>query len=586
MIDKTDIYGLLAESMIDSYAGVYCVNSETGEFRCFSSDPGFNSLHIDREGTDFYSSLSRDGERVVIREDLHFFTEDVLRERVEKYVKSGELPHICFRLNIGGKPVYHTLRMIRKISDDSEYFLIGVLNVDREVRYTQEADKIRNEREIYSHIAESLAGNYDTLYYVDTESGKYFEFTAAESYKALHVPVMGQDFFAETRENVVRYVCPEDREFAEGWYYRENMMAALSSKRSFSYRYRLQIGNEKVYYRFTVIQAEDEKHIIVCVKNIADEVAAEQEKLDTRMKNITYNQIAESLASNYDVIYYIDLLNNSYSQYISNPIYGSLEIKDEGSSFFEESKANARKIIHPHDIDRLLDALEKDHLITQLENKKQYSIEYRMVIDGHQQYTRLTAMWSSDRMHMIIGVENVDEEVRRETEQLHALDEANEMARRDSLTGIKNKTAYTELERSVQNNIENGIDYLPFALVVCDLNDLKLVNDSEGHRAGDDYICSASKLICETFAHSPVFRIGGDEFAVFIRGGDYPRRDELFTKLHEDVEKNLASGSGPVIAAGMAVYDRETDKSMSDVFERADNMMYTDKRRLKETATA
>ncbi len=583
MIDIAPLYDMLAESTISDYTGVYCVDSKTGEFRCFTSDPGFSSLHIDFEGPDFYTSLARDTAKVVLREDLGCFSDEMIRRNIADHIGTGKLPYIRFRIIINSRPIYHTLRMIRDISENNSCFIIGLLNIDAEVRIKQESDKLRSEREIYSQIAESLAGNYDTLYYVDTESGKYFEFSAADSYRSLHVPVIGQDFFAETRENVVRYVCPEDRDFAEGWYYRENMMKALREKRSFSYKYRLLIKGEKIYYRFTVILAEDDKHIIVCVKNIADEIAAAQERLDTHMRTITYNQIAETLASKYDVIYYVDMVNGSYVQFMANPIYGSLEIKEEGDDFFADTIENIKKIVHPHDADRLLTLIGKDHLITQLDEKKQFRIEYRLVINGTQQYTRLTAMWSSDKIHVIIGVENIDEEVRRETEQIHALNEANEMARRDSLTGTKNKNAYDELERSVQSNLDNGIDYLPFAIVVCDLNDLKTVNDSEGHRAGDDYIRSASQLICGIFTHSPVFRIGGDEFAVFIRGSDYPHRDELFLTLHNTVAKNIKRGSGPVIAAGMAVYDKNTDRRMSDVFERADGMMYGDKRKLKES---
>ena len=53
-----------------------------------------------------------------------------------------------------------------------------------------------------------------------------------------------------------------------------------------------------------------------------------------------------------------------------------------------------------------------------------------------------------------------------------------ELARRDELTGVRNQTAYHELEKSIQENIDNGLDYLTFALVVCDANNLKQINDT------------------------------------------------------------------------------------------------------------
>ena len=188
----------------------------------------------------------------------------------------------------------------------------------------------------------------------------------------------------------------------------------------------------------------------------------------------------------------------------------------------------------------------------------------------------------SDGKHLIIGIENIDEEVRREKEHLHALNTEKELARRDELTGTRNKTAFKELERSVQDNLDKGVDYLPFAIVVCDINNLKKINDTEGHKAGDEHIRAAAKLLCDIFDHSPVFRIGGDEFAIFLRGEDYSSRHELIEKLSGIVLTNRESGRGPVIAVGMSEYDPSGDSNINDLFERADRLMYENKRKLKK----
>ncbi|MCR5155511.1 MAG: diguanylate cyclase, partial [Butyrivibrio sp.] len=130
--------------------------------------------------------------------------------------------------------------------------------------------------------------------------------------------------------------------------------------------------------------------------------------------------------------------------------------------------------------------------------------------------------------------------------------------RRDELTGTKNKTAYKELEALVQSNIENGMDYLPFALVVCDTNNLKKTNDTQGHAAGD-------------------------EFVVFLRGDDYSIRQELMDKLQSQVVGNLKSGSGPILAAGISEFDPNSDSLVTEIFERADKEMYENKQKLKES---
>ena len=194
----------------------------------------------------------------------------------------------------------------------------------------------------------------------------------------------------------------------------------------------------------------------------------------------------------------------------------------------------------------------------------------------------MTVQKTSNENHFIVGIENIDDEVKKEKQQLKSLNTEKELARRDELTGVKNKTAYNELEKSVQENIDNGMDYLPFGLIVCDTNELKKINDSQGHMAGDEYIKKSAKLLCDIFVHSPVFRVGGDEFVVFLRGEDYSNRDNLMQSLKNRILENLQSNSGPVLAAGMAEYTSGSDSLVADIFDRADKAMYKNKRELKK----
>ena len=119
----------------------------------------------------------------------------------------------------------------------------------------------------------------------------------------------------------------------------------------------------------------------------------------------------------------------------------------------------------------------------------------------------------------------------------------------------------------------------PFAIVMLDLNDLKKVNDTAGHQAGDQYLRDACRIICDIFKHSPVFRVGGDEFAVILQGTDYAHMEERLTEMSEHNREALQSG-GVVIACGMAIFDNDT--CVASVFERADHNMYENKNRLKE----
>ncbi len=152
------------------------------------------------------------------------------------------------------------------------------------------------------------------------------------------------------------------------------------------------------------------------------------------------------------------------------------------------------------------------------------------------------------------------------------------MANTDSLTGVRNKHAYMEAEAGINSRIQEGaIDKL--ALVVCDINGLKFVNDTMGHAAGDQLIKGASALICDIFNHGSVFRTGGDEFVVLLQGKGYDTRDEVIAAFNGKAEENIRKNE-VVVSIGYSTL-RPEDEQLHDVFERADHMMYLRKKELK-----
>ena len=162
------------------------------------------------------------------------------------------------------------------------------------------------------------------------------------------------------------------------------------------------------------------------------------------------------------------------------------------------------------------------------------------------------------------------------------LGSAKKQAYTDSLTGIRNYHAYAEEMGKYEDEIEKGT-LGDFGIIVLDLNGLKEINDTKGHDVGDEYIIKACRIICKIFAHSPVFRIGGDEFAVLLRGEDFMNRTALLGELNATSRANVETGD-VVIAAGMAEYDEE-DGNISATFRRADQAMYEIKRELKQVKT-
>ncbi len=152
------------------------------------------------------------------------------------------------------------------------------------------------------------------------------------------------------------------------------------------------------------------------------------------------------------------------------------------------------------------------------------------------------------------------------------------MANTDALTGVRNKLAYSENEAAIDSRIESGeLDNL--GVVIGDINGLKHVNDTIGHAAGDQLIKDACNLICRCFKYGAVFRIGGDEFTVLLQGKGFDTMPEAISELNRIVEENIKTND-VVVSIGYSTYGPD-DKHLSDVFERADKLMYERKAELK-----
>ena len=170
---------------------------------------------------------------------------------------------------------------------------------------------------------------------------------------------------------------------------------------------------------------------------------------------------------------------------------------------------------------------------------------------------------------------------RKIQEEEHLVNDLNKRVFVDALTSVRNKGAFSNYVDEMQEKLDRG-EQPPFAIGVFDCDNLKQINDHNGHDKGDVYIKAACRLICSVFQHSPVFRIGGDEFAVILQNADFENREALaaqFEREREDICKTAENRwEEPRVAMGIAVYDPQIDSSVSDTMRRADRNMYENKR--------
>ena len=299
--------------------------------------------------------------------------------------------------------------------------------------------------------------------------------------------------------------------------------------------------------------------------------------------------IMAALSADFDLICYIDTQRKDVRFQTMNPRFKQIFDEDINSGLPSTQKLDKflRTVIVPEDLPEFLKHGSCENSISELAKEPTFVTRVRVKIDNVTEFYELKIVHDSESnlTGCVIGMHNIshEERIKEETEKLkHDLMRTTLIASRDPLTGVNNRAAFNQKSDELLRDIEQGKS-VEFAIIECDLNNLKIVNDQLGHEAGDLFIKTNCRAFCETFKHSPVYRIGGDEFVIVVQGSDYEERDALLDKLRSLREPNEPLRADRIsFAAGIAEFDPQVDKTPADVLKRADAFMYIHKRHIKK----
>ena len=568
----------VARALSSDYICVYYVNIETEQFGLFTSDPAYQKLGILPSGEDFFGETQANAQRVVYPEDRVLFERSFTKERVVDALDKRPAFTLTYRLMIDGAPRYVHLKATR-MRDRKNGILIGISDIDAQMKAREAYERARDSSLTYAHIAQALSKDYVSLYYVDLETDRFIEYSSHSDEEDLSVERQSEDFFNASRADALRFLYPEDQaRFLEA-FRKELIISALDKYGVFTLNYRLMRGGAPIYVSMKASRMEDDdRHIIIGVSSIDAQMRHQEAMERVKEERITYARIT-ALSGDYIAIYTVDPETDRYVEYSATTDYEDLGLAKQGEDFFASAVSEGTRTLYYEDLDMYLAAFTKEKVMEAIARKGFYALNYRLMIEGEPTYVRLKAgrIEEKDGPQLIVGVININDQVRRDQEYANKLSEERNKANFDALTGVKNKHAYIDVEARLNHQIEEGLP-VQFALVVCDVNGLKQVNDTMGHQAGDRFLLRARTIICNNFKSSPVFRVGGDEFAVLMQGQDFDHAEEQVAALEEQNRLNAAAGE-ITIACGLARY--EGDRSVAAVFERADARMYANKRAMK-----
>lgn len=144
----------------------------------------------------------------------------------------------------------------------------------------------------------------------------------------------------------------------------------------------------------------------------------------------------------------------------------------------------------------------------------------------------------------------------------------------DQLTGCKNRMALDWAYRGEYEPDES------MALIMCDLNGLKEVNDKQGHEAGDRFICRAAETLSDVFGKESVYRLGGDEFLVILEGKTREQLDELIEMCKIQVGQTACIGVSLSEHIGNSFVDKLKEAD-ADLYKQKD-LFYLTRKKYRE----
>ena len=269
----------VAQALAADYFCIYYVNIDNDHFIEYSSSPEYKKLGLPRNSEDFNLFSKKIFDHVVFPDDRDRFREEFTKANILEGLENRAHFTMTFRMIMEDRPTYVHLKVTRMIGSEGNHVVVGISNIDDQMRQQDEYRQSEEQRITFSKVAQALAGDFFSIYVIDPDTNRFIEYSATEQYDELGIEKGGEDFFNMYRRNMHRVIFEGDKERFMGIFYKEKIMSILERDGSFTMKYRLMFGDTPIWVsmKATLLTDQDGRHLIIGTNNIDAQMKREAE---------------------------------------------------------------------------------------------------------------------------------------------------------------------------------------------------------------------------------------------------------------------------------------------------------------------
>lgn len=323
-----------------------------------------------------------------------------------------------------------------------------------EKREQRETDKATRDA-----VISALTNAYNTVWLISdviTEKSVLYHTDLDEIHSEAIRNALSHARYTDTKtEYVATMVAKEDRERMQEEIGLPYILKQFESRNSFTVSFIRALENGSRHYQVDLIKVfmpggrtgviigfkdvdEDVRHRKAMQQALEDAQKATEEYRLAAAERITYEKVAQALAGDYIGIYIVDPDTEKFVEYSATKEYDKLGIEKSGEDFFTLSRRNMERLIFSEDRERFLGTFYKEKVMSILERDGTFTMKYRLLAGKTPFWVSMKATLLQDEggKHLIIGLNNIDAQMKRELEYKQHVAEARTQARNDFLANM------------------------------------------------------------------------------------------------------------------------------------------------------